>query len=71
MKAAGMDDWFINSMTELYGIIIIRADYASGLSLAVEKITEKKPNLSLSLPEIMQRLLNGINVILANHSLNR
>jgi hypothetical protein len=53
MKAAGMDDWFINSMTELYGIMIIRADYASGLSSAVEKITGKKPNLSLSLPEIM------------------
>ena len=23
MKAAGMHDWFINSMTELYGIIIM------------------------------------------------
>jgi hypothetical protein len=43
MKAAGMNDWFINSMTELYGIIIIRANYASGLSSVVEKITGKKP----------------------------
>lgn len=43
MKAAGMHDWFINSMTELYGIIIIRANYASGLSSVVEKITGKKP----------------------------
>jgi hypothetical protein len=42
MKAACMDNWFINSMTKLYGIII-RADYASGLSSAVEKITGKKP----------------------------
>lgn len=41
MKAAGMDEWLINSMSELFGII--RAGYASDVSPAVEEVTGKKP----------------------------
>jgi len=41
LKEIGMDDWFINSMMELYAIV--RAGYASDLSSAVEELTGKKP----------------------------
>ena len=41
LKEIGMDDWFINSMMELYAIV--RAGYASYLSSAVKDITGKKP----------------------------
>lgn len=41
LKEIGMNDWFINSMMELYAIV--RAGYASYLSSTVEEITGKKP----------------------------
>lgn len=41
LKEIGMDDWFINSLMELYAIV--RAGYASDLSVAVEELTGKKP----------------------------
>ena len=41
LKEIGMNDWFINSMMELY--TIVRAGYASYLSSAVKDITGKKP----------------------------
>ena len=41
LKEIGMDDWFINSLMELYAIV--RAGYASNLSSAVEELTGKKP----------------------------
>jgi uncharacterized protein YbjT (DUF2867 family) len=41
LKEIGMDDWFINSLMELYAIV--RAGYASDLSTAVEELTGKKP----------------------------
>ncbi len=41
MKAIGMDEWFINSMMELFSIT--RAGYVSDVSPAVEEVTGKKP----------------------------
>ena len=41
MKAIGMDEWFINSMMELFSIT--RAGYVSNVSPAVEEVTGKKP----------------------------
>ena len=41
LKEIGMDDWFINSLMELYAIV--RAGYTSDLSSAVEELTGKKP----------------------------
>jgi hypothetical protein len=41
LKGVGIDDWFINSMMELYAIV--SAGYASNLSSAVEELTGKKP----------------------------
>jgi uncharacterized protein YbjT (DUF2867 family) len=41
MKAIGMDEWFINSMMELFGIT--RAGYVSDVSPAIEEVTGKKP----------------------------
>ena len=41
MKAIGMDEWFINSMMELFSIT--RAGYVSDLSPAIEEVTGKKP----------------------------
>ena len=52
-----------------YGII--RVGYAPGLSSAVEKITRKKPISFARFATDCQRLLNGINVISTNHSLNK
>lgn len=46
LKEIGMDDWFINSLMELYAIV--RAGYASNLSSAVEDITGKK---AISFPQ--------------------
>ena len=41
MKAIGMDEWFINSMMELFSIT--RVGYASDISSAIEEVTGKKP----------------------------
>jgi uncharacterized protein YbjT (DUF2867 family) len=41
MKAIGMDEWFINSMMELFSIT--RAGYVSDVSPAIEEVTGKKP----------------------------
>lgn len=41
MKAIGMDEWFINSMMELFSIT--RAGYVSDVSSAIEEVTGKKP----------------------------
>jgi uncharacterized protein YbjT (DUF2867 family) len=41
MKAMGMDEWFINSMMELFGIT--RAGYVSDISHTIEQVTGKKP----------------------------
>ena len=41
MKAIGMDEWFINSMMELFDIT--RAGYVSDVSSATEELTGKKP----------------------------
>jgi uncharacterized protein YbjT (DUF2867 family) len=41
MKAMGMDEWFINSMMDLFSIT--RAGYASDISSAFEEVTGKKP----------------------------
>ena len=41
MKAMGMDEWFINSMMDLFGIT--RAGYVSDISSAIEEVTGKKP----------------------------
>jgi uncharacterized protein YbjT (DUF2867 family) len=41
MKAIGMDEWFINSMMELFNIT--RAGYVSDVSPAIEEVTGKKP----------------------------
>ena len=41
MKAMGMDEWFINSMMDLFSIT--RAGYASDISSAIEEVTGKKP----------------------------
>ena len=41
MKAMGMDEWFINSMMDLFSIT--RAGYASEISSAIEQVTGKKP----------------------------
>jgi uncharacterized protein YbjT (DUF2867 family) len=41
MKAIGMDEWFINSMMELFSIT--RAGYVSDVSSAIEQVTGKKP----------------------------
>ena len=41
MKDAGADDWTINSMIELFGII--RAGYAAAVSPTVEQITGNRP----------------------------
>lgn len=41
LKEVGIDDWFINSMMELYAIV--SAGYASNLSSAVEELTGNKP----------------------------
>src|ERR671919_770344 len=41
MKAIGMDEWFINSMMELFDIT--RAGYVSDVSSAIEEVTGKKP----------------------------
>jgi uncharacterized protein YbjT (DUF2867 family) len=41
MKKMGMDEWFINSMIELFEIF--RAGYASAISPAIEQITGNKP----------------------------
>jgi hypothetical protein len=37
MKAIGMDEWFINSMMELFSIT--RAVYVSDISSAIEEVT--------------------------------
>lgn len=37
MKAIGMDEWFINSMMELFSIT--RAVYVSDISPAIEEVT--------------------------------
>jgi uncharacterized protein YbjT (DUF2867 family) len=41
MKSMGMNEWFINSMMELYDIT--RMGYASQVSSAIEEITGRKP----------------------------
>src|ERR687890_547183 len=41
MKAIGMDEWFINSMMELFSIT--RVGYASDISSAFEEVTGRKP----------------------------
>jgi hypothetical protein len=41
MKEIGMDDWFINSLIELYAIA--RGGYGSNLSSDVEELTRRKP----------------------------
>src|SRR5215213_2676577 len=41
MKAIGMDEWFINSMMELFSIT--RAGYVSDVSPAIGEVTGKKP----------------------------
>jgi len=41
MKEMGMDEWFINSMIELFEIF--RAGYASAISPVIEQITGNKP----------------------------
>jgi uncharacterized protein YbjT (DUF2867 family) len=41
MKEMGMDEWFINSMIELFEIF--RAGYASAISPVIEQITRNKP----------------------------
>jgi hypothetical protein len=41
MKEVGMDDWFINSMIELYAIV--RGGYGSNLSSDAEELTGRKP----------------------------
>jgi uncharacterized protein YbjT (DUF2867 family) len=41
MKDMGMDEWFINSMIELFEIF--RAGYASAISPVIEQITGNKP----------------------------
>ena len=41
MKEIGMDDWFINSLIELYAIV--RGGYGSNLSSDVEELTGRKP----------------------------
>jgi hypothetical protein len=41
LKEVGIDDWFINSMMELYAIV--SSGYASNLSSAVEELTGNKP----------------------------
>ena len=37
----GMDEWFINSMMDLFSIT--RAGYASDISSTIEEVTGKKP----------------------------
>ena len=41
MKEMGMDEWFINSMIELFEIF--RAGYASAISPIIEQVTGNKP----------------------------
>ena len=41
MKSMGMDEWFVDSMMELYEIT--RMGYASQVSSAVEEVTGRKP----------------------------
>ena len=41
MKAIGMNEWFINSMMELFSIT--KAGYASDISSAIEEVIGRKP----------------------------
>jgi hypothetical protein len=41
MKEMGMDDWLINTISELYNYF--RKGYASQISSGVEEVTGKKP----------------------------
>jgi uncharacterized protein YbjT (DUF2867 family) len=41
MKEMGMDEWFINSMIELFEVF--KAGFASAISPAIEQITGNKP----------------------------
>jgi hypothetical protein len=41
MKEMGMDDWLINTISELYNYF--RNGYASQISSGVEEVTGKKP----------------------------
>jgi len=43
MKEAGMQDWLIDGLLEIY--TLIRAGYAAQVTTAVEQITGRKPIL--------------------------
>jgi hypothetical protein len=56
MKEIGLDDWLINTISDLYALY--KKDYASQVSSAVEEVTGRKSNLQ----GIMQMPLDELKI---------
>ncbi len=62
MKDTGADDWTINSMIELFGII--RPGYAATISPTVEQITGNRP-IGIEHAQVCCRRLPSTHVLLS------